>query len=95
MLFLLFASYIHSSTDKPLIPPHLASAYLSWKELIPPSSSVSALVLRSSSSCVQRLPRPRTEVFRRSPFYYAMSVLNAILPAQSSTFPSVRSFFLS
>ena len=84
---------LHSSPDKPLIPSHLASAYLSWKALSPSSSR--ALVLRSSSSGAQRLPRPRTEILRRSPFYYCVELLNDIPAAQSTSLSLIHSFLLS
>ena len=77
---------LHSSPDKPLIPSHLASAYMSWKALTPSSSS--ALVLRSSSPGTQRLPRPRTKILRRSPFYHCVQLLHDIPAAQSTTLSS-------
>ena len=49
------------------LPPHIAPALSSWQDRLPKSSS--SLVLRSAKFGVQRLPRPRTKLFRRSPFY--------------------------
>ena len=74
-------------------PPHMAATLTVWQDLLPRSTS--SLVLRSSQSGVRRLPRPRTELFRRSPFYLSFSLLNAIPPTQSSSLLSVRSHFLS
>ena len=53
------------------LPPNMAAALASWHaRLSKPSSSV---VLRSSQSSSQRLPRPRTELFRSSAFYIFLS----------------------
>ena len=53
---------------------HTATALSSWQDRL--SKSFSSLVLRSAQSGVQRLPRPLTELFRRSPFYLSISLLN-------------------
>ena len=85
-------AYSLYTRDQPL-PPHMAAALASWHARLPkPSSSV---VLRSSQSFLQRLPRPRTELFRCSPFYLSFSLLNSVSPDQSISVSSFRSFFLS
>ena len=76
------------------LPPHITAALSSWQDRLPKSSS--SLVLRSAKFGVQRLPRPRTELFRRLPFYLSFSLLNSIPSDRSSSLASVRSFvFLS
>ena len=74
------------------LPPHTATALSSWQDRLP--KSFSSLVLRSAQSGVQRLPRPLTELFRRSPFYLSISLLNSIPSDRSSSMASVRSFVL-
>ena len=75
------------------LPPHMAAALASWHARLPkPSSSV---VLCSSQSSLQRLPWPRTELFRRSPFYLSFSLLNSVPPDQLISVSSIRSSFLS
>ena len=69
------------------LPPHIAPALSSWQDRLPKSSS--SLVLRSAQSGVQRLPRPRTKLFRRSPFYLSFSLLNSIPFDRSSSLASV------
>ena len=81
---------LHSSPEKPLIPSHLALAYLSWKALTPAPSR--APVLRSSSSGTQRLSRPRTEILCRSTVYHCVQLLNNI-PAAQPLYPRFVPFF--
>ena len=50
-----------------LVPLHLAHLFERWKARTP--ASTSSLTLRSTSTSFSHLPRPRTELFRRSPFY--------------------------
>ena len=59
--------------------PYLPTAFDQWQEMAPPSSS--AMRLRYAGSDYLRLPRPRTEVLRRSPFYRVVSLLNSLLAA--------------
>ena len=75
------------------LPAHLEAAFQDWTSRIPNSSTT--LVLRSSSSGTSRLPRPRTELFRRSPFYKSFTLLNSIPSDNLSSLSSLQNFLLS
>ena len=74
------------------LPPHMTAALASWNDRLPESHST--MVLRSKQSGAQRLPRPLTELLRRSPFYLSFSLLNTVPAERSSFSSSVQTFFL-
>ena len=72
----LFVLVRRLTKDPPRAPSHLISAFKSFCD----SSSVSrstTMSLRSDSVHAIRLPHPRSELFRRSPFYVASSLWNS------------------
>ena len=81
------------STRRRLLPLHLAQLYDSWQASTPQATS--ELVLRSTSARRSRLPRPRTELFRRSPFYYSLSVLNSVPSDHLSSISALKSYLSS
>ena len=86
-------AYQLSSTSRRLVPLHLAHLFERWKARTP--ACTSSLTLRSTSTCSSRLPRPRTELFRRSPFYYSISVLNSVPSQHHSSLAALKSFLLA
>ena len=86
-----FSYQLQSISHSPCrLPLHIRELYQSWQARIP--SSASALVLRSTSAGRSRLPRPRTELFRRSPFYYSLSILNSVPSDHLSSLSALKSF---
>ena len=53
------------------------------------------MTLRSASSGDLRLPRPRTELLRRSPFYRAVSLLNSLSSETKTSLSALKSHILS
>ena len=88
------AQLVHRlSSDPPKGPTHLCAAFQKWISSAPsPTSNVS---LRSSSSNGIRLPRPRTELLRHSPFYRAVSLLNSMPAEAKVSLSSIRAHILS
>ena len=82
-----------SSTSRRLVPSHLAHLFEQWKARTP--ASTSSLTLLSTSTCSSRLPRPRTELFGRSPFYHSLSVLNSVSSQHHSSLAAFKSFLLA
>ena len=74
-------------------PAHLRAAFDKWQSMAPSSSS--AVRLRSAESGCMRLPRPRTEILRQSPFYRAVSLLNSLPTAAKTRWSSVKATILS
>ena len=74
-------------------PLHLREAFTNWLAMA--SSSGSSMDLRSADKRGIRLPRPRTELLRLSPFYRGVSVLNSIPPQAKASLSSVKSFLSS
>ena len=81
------------STRQRLLPLHLAQLYDSWQASTPQATS--ELVLRSTSARRSRLPRPRIELFCRSPFYYSLSVLNSVPSDHLSSISALKSYLSS
>ena len=79
--------------DPPKGPTHLQAAFNAWLASAPPSSS--GVTLRSASSGDLRLPRPRTELLRRSPFYRAVSLLNSLSSETKTSLSALKSHILS
>ena len=73
----------------PQEPTHLVSAFPLWPSQSTPSTS--SMPLRSSSF---RLPRPRTEVMKCSPFYQAFSIWNSLSAECQSSCARVKAAFL-
>ena len=90
---ILAAPIYRLSSRDPSGPDHLKAAFSRWCTMTPPSTS--AMQLRSTESNCLRLPRPRTEILRRSPFYRAVSLLNSLPPAAKTNWPSLKSVLLS
>ena len=74
-------------------PAHLRAAFDKWQSMAPSSSS--AVRLRSAESGCMRLPSPRTEILRQSPFYRAVSLLNSLPTAAKTRWSSVKATILS
>ena len=83
----------HLASDPPKGPDHLRAAFQSWLGSAPSSSS--SVCLRSSSSNGLRLPRPRTELLRHSPFYRGVSFLNSLSSEVKASLSSIKSRILS
>ena len=78
----------HSSRH---LPTHLFQAFNSWH-----SSSAAATTsvnLRSSSRLSLRLPRPRTDSMRLSPFYRAATLWNSLPLSAKVSLSSIRQHF--
>ena len=78
----------HSSRH---LPTHLFQAFKSWH-----SSSAAATTsvnLRSSSRLSLRLPRPRTDSMRLSPFYRAATLWNSLPLSAKVSLSSIRQHF--
>ena len=86
-------AYQLTSTSRRFVPLHLALLFERWQSRVPSSTSI--LVLSSVSSGHARLPRPRTELFRRSPFYHCLSVLNSVPSDHLSSLSLLKSFLES
>ena len=84
-------AYQLTFTSRRFVPLHLALLFERWQSRIPSSTLV--LVLRSVSYGHSRLPRPRTELFRSSPFYNCLSVLNSVPSDHLSSLSLLKSFF--
>ena len=85
-------AYDLTFTSRRRVPLHLAHLFEHWQARVP--TSTSALVLRSAASGRYRLPRPRTELFHRSPLYYCLSVLNTVPSDHLSSLSLLKSFLL-
>lgn len=72
-------------------PYHLLDAFQKWNNSIP--STQTTLTLRSAENDSLRLPRPRTEALRLSPFYRAVCVLNSLPPESKSSVSALKSHF--
>ena len=83
-------AYDPTSTSRRGVPLHLAHLFEHWQARVP--TSTSALVLRSAASGRYRLPQPCTEVFRHSPLYYCLSVLNTVPSDHLSSLSLLKSF---
>ena len=90
---ILAAPIYRLSSRDPSGSDHLKAAFSRWCRMTPPSTS--AMQLRSTVSNCLRLPRPRTEILRRSPFYRAVSLLNSLSPAAKTNWPSLKTVLLS
>ena len=71
-------------------PSHFAKAFKTWSATS--CRGCTSLSLRSSLSLL-RLPRPRTELMRRSPFYAAFSLLNSLPEKSKESLSSLKSYF--
>ena len=67
-------------------PLHLTAAFQQWQASIPQSGC--SMGLRHADQ--QRLPRPRTEFLRRSPFYRGVSLLNSLPSAAKRSWSSLK-----
>ena len=81
------------SSAQPKSPPHLLKAFQDWLGTAPDSES--SMTLRSAERESIRLPRPRTELLRLSPFYHGVSVLNSCPAEAKVSLSSLKSHFLS
>ena len=90
---ILVAPVYHLTRQTPSGPRHLCEAFERWKEEAP--SSRCSMPLRSAELHHVRLPRPRTELLRRSPFYRAVSLLNSFPPEVKASWSSLKSAILS
>ena len=86
-------AYQLTSTSRRFVPLHLALLFERWQSRVPSPTSV--LVLLSASSGHSRQPRPQTELFRRSPFYHCLSVLNSVPSDPLSSLSLLKSFLES
>ena len=75
--------------DPPRAPAHLVSLFQTFSGSAPSSTTMS---LRSVSV---RLPRPRTELFRRSPLYLAFSLQNSLPESVKSSLSALTSYLAS
>ena len=82
-----------TSAGRQLVPAHLLHTLQCWQDRVPLSTS--AVVLRSTSAGHFRLPRPRTELFRRSPFYRSVSILNSVPSTHLSSLSAVKASLMS
>ena len=73
------------------IPAHLSEAFTSW--LNSSTAATSSVTLRSSSRLALRLPSPRSELLRRSPFYRAVSLWNSLPLSAKASLSSLRQHF--
>ena len=90
---LLCSPFYRLSRPTPKGPPHLVTCFKAWSGAAPASQS--GMQLRSSEADSLRLPRPRTELLRSSPFYQAVSLLNSIPAPSKRSWSSVKSHILS
>jgi len=72
-------------------PNHLLDAFQKWNNSIP--STQTTLTLRSAENDSLRLPRPKTEALRLSPFYRAVCILNSLPPESKSSVSALKSHF--
>ena len=81
------------SQTVPKGPPHLVNFFNHWTGAVALSKSV--MRLRSQDTASTRLPRPRSELLRRSPFYQAISILNSIPATVKQSWASLKAHLLS
>ena len=90
---ILVAPVYRLTRQTPSGPRHLCEAFERWKAEAP--SSRCSMPLRSAELHHVRLPRPRTELLRRSPFYRAVSLLNSFPLEVKATWSPLKSAILS
>ena len=86
-------SFQLTSASRQLIPAHLLHTLQCWQDCVLPSTS--AVVLHSTSAGQFCLPRPRTELFHRSPFYRSVSILNSVPSTHLSSLSTLKTGFMS
>ena len=89
----LCSTFYRLSRPVPKGPLHLVNSFRRWTEAVP--SSDCGMQLRSSDSAFTRLPRPRTELLRNSPYYLAVSSLNSLPPSVKQSWASIKAHLLS
>ena len=87
------ATAFHLTQPQSKGPGHLRESFQHWLATAPKSTS--NVGLRSAGNSSIRLPKPRTELLRLSPFYRGVSFLNALPSEAKSSLSYITTHILS
>ena len=90
----IFAFKLAFRKNSNCLPRHVLAAAETWHSLAP--DRISDMNSRSQSrTAAIRLPRPRTNTMKSSPFYFCFSVLNSVPLDNLKSEASVKEYLLS
>ena len=90
----IFAFKLAFRKDSNCLPRHVLEAAETWLSLAP--DRISTMNSRSQSRAAAiRLPRPRTNIMKSSPFYFCFSLLNSVPLDNLKSEASVKEYLLS